>query len=53
MRAKKKQAEFVSNWRCPRCPIKVQYTQKFKSMAEIELHKILISNNKKSSSHSI
>ena len=40
MRAKKKQAEFVANWRCPRCPIKVQYTQKFKSMAEIELHKM-------------
>ena len=39
MRAKKKQAEFVA-LAMPTMPYKVQYTQKFKSMAEIELHKM-------------
>ena len=40
LRAKKKQAEFVSTWRCPRCPLKTQYSQRWSSMAEIELHKM-------------
>ena len=40
LREKKMQEQFVSNWRCPRCPIKAQYSQKWNSLAEIEVHKM-------------